>query len=69
MEPTPDPSPKSDRVQITAAETVGVEGRGSFYEATGALRDMVRSPFHAAFDGDDGAARRLRRGRYSFKEG
>jgi glucose-6-phosphate 1-dehydrogenase len=28
-------------VQITAAETVGVEGRGSFYEATGALRDMV----------------------------
>ena len=30
-----------DHVQITAAETVGVEGRGSFYEATGALRDMV----------------------------
>ncbi len=30
-----------DHVQITVAETVGVEGRGSFYEATGALRDMV----------------------------
>lgn len=30
-----------DHVQITAAETVGVELRGSFYEATGALRDMV----------------------------
>ena len=30
-----------DHVQITAAETVGVEGRGSFYETTGALRDMV----------------------------
>ena len=30
-----------DHVQITAAETVGVEGRGSFYEANGALRDMV----------------------------
>jgi glucose-6-phosphate 1-dehydrogenase len=30
-----------DHVQITAAETVGVEGRGRFYEATGALRDMV----------------------------
>ena len=30
-----------DHVQITAAETVGVEARGSFYEATGALRDMV----------------------------
>jgi glucose-6-phosphate 1-dehydrogenase len=30
-----------DHVQITAAETVGVEHRGKFYEATGALRDMV----------------------------
>src|ERR1700733_12927676 len=30
-----------DHVQITAAETVGVELRGKFYEKTGALRDMV----------------------------
>ena len=30
-----------DHVQITAAETVGVEHRGGFYEKTGALRDMV----------------------------
>lgn len=30
-----------DHVQITAAETVGVERRGTFYEVTGALRDMV----------------------------
>src|SRR5258708_6353760 len=30
-----------DHVQISAAETVGVEGRGKFYEKTGALRDMV----------------------------
>jgi glucose-6-phosphate 1-dehydrogenase len=30
-----------EHVQITAAETVGVERRGNFYEATGALRDMV----------------------------
>ncbi len=30
-----------DHVQITAAETVGVEARGAFYEPTGALRDMV----------------------------
>ncbi len=30
-----------DSVQITAAETVGVESRGKFYEPTGALRDMV----------------------------
>jgi glucose-6-phosphate 1-dehydrogenase len=34
-----------DQVQITMAETVGVEARGGFYEATGALRDMV--PNHA----------------------
>lgn len=30
-----------DHVQITAAETVTVEQRGKFYDATGALRDMV----------------------------
>src|SRR5215470_358442 len=30
-----------DHIQITAAETVGVERRGKFYEGTGALRDMV----------------------------
>jgi glucose-6-phosphate 1-dehydrogenase len=30
-----------DHVQITVAETVGVEERGKFYEGTGALRDMV----------------------------
>jgi len=30
-----------DHVQITAAETVGVERRGKFYEKAGALRDMV----------------------------
>ena len=30
-----------DYVEITAAETIGVEQRGAFYEPTGALRDMV----------------------------
>ena len=30
-----------DHVQITVSETIGVEERGKFYEATGALRDMV----------------------------
>ena len=30
-----------DYVEITAAETIGVESRGAFYEPTGALRDMV----------------------------
>src|SRR5690606_22638063 len=30
-------------VQITVAETLGVEGRGPFYDQTGALRDMVQN--------------------------
>ncbi len=30
-----------DHIEVTAAETVGVEQRGAFYEPTGALRDMV----------------------------
>jgi glucose-6-phosphate 1-dehydrogenase len=30
-----------DHVQITVAETVGVEKRAAFYETTGAMRDMV----------------------------
>jgi glucose-6-phosphate 1-dehydrogenase len=32
-----------DQVQITAAETLGVERRGGFYESAGALRDMIQS--------------------------
>lgn len=32
-----------DNVQITIAEQVGVEGRGEFYDRTGALRDMVQN--------------------------
>jgi glucose-6-phosphate 1-dehydrogenase len=32
-----------DHVQITAAETVGMEGRGDYYERSGALRDMVQN--------------------------
>ena len=30
-------------VQITIAESLGVEGRGAFYDQTGALRDMVQN--------------------------
>lgn len=30
-----------DHIQITVAENIGIEGRGNFYEKTGALRDMV----------------------------
>ncbi len=32
-----------DNIQITAAETVGVESRGAYYEEAGALRDMVQN--------------------------
>jgi len=32
-----------DHVQIAVSETVGVAGRGAFYEQAGALRDMVQS--------------------------
>ncbi|MXV44660.1 glucose-6-phosphate dehydrogenase [Saccharibacter sp. 17.LH.SD] len=30
-------------IQITAAETVGVEGRASYYDTSGALRDMIQN--------------------------
>ncbi|HET7340457.1 MAG TPA: glucose-6-phosphate dehydrogenase [Methylomirabilota bacterium] len=30
-------------VQLTVAETVGVEGRGGYYEESGALRDMIQN--------------------------
>ena len=33
----------STHVQITVAETVGVEGRGGYYDETGALRDIVQN--------------------------
>ena len=32
-----------DNIQITAAETVGVEGRGGYYESAGALKDMIQN--------------------------
>ena len=32
-----------DNVQITVAETLGMEGRGSYYDTSGALRDMVQN--------------------------
>ncbi|MEI9900580.1 MAG: hypothetical protein WDN31_11155 [Hyphomicrobium sp.] len=32
-----------DHVQITAAESIGVEGRGGYYEEAGALRDMIQN--------------------------
>jgi glucose-6-phosphate 1-dehydrogenase len=32
-----------DHVELTVAEDIGIEGRGKFYERTGALRDMVQT--------------------------
>ena len=32
-----------DHVQITNAETVGVEGRGGYYEKSGVVRDMIQN--------------------------
>ncbi len=32
-----------DHIQITASETLGVEGRGGYYDHAGALRDMVQN--------------------------
>ncbi|MBF0891308.1 glucose-6-phosphate dehydrogenase [Gluconobacter sp. LMG 1744] len=32
-----------ESVQITAAETVGVEGRAAYYDTSGALRDMIQN--------------------------
>ncbi|MCH8007319.1 MAG: glucose-6-phosphate dehydrogenase [Chloroflexi bacterium] len=32
-----------DHVQFTVAESIGIEGRGAFYEETGALRDIIQN--------------------------
>jgi glucose-6-phosphate 1-dehydrogenase len=32
-----------DHVEITAAESIGIEGRGAFYEATGVVRDVIQN--------------------------
>jgi glucose-6-phosphate 1-dehydrogenase len=32
-----------DHIQITVAETVGVDGRGGYYDDSGAMRDMVQN--------------------------
>lgn len=32
-----------NHVQITAAESIGVEGRGAYYQEAGALRDMIQN--------------------------
>jgi glucose-6-phosphate 1-dehydrogenase len=32
-----------DHVEITGAESIGIEGRGAFYEATGVVRDVIQN--------------------------
>jgi glucose-6-phosphate 1-dehydrogenase len=32
-----------DHIEITAAESIGIEGRGPFYEQAGALRDVIQN--------------------------
>ena len=32
-----------EHVQVTVAESIGIEGRGPFYEETGAVRDMIQN--------------------------
>lgn len=59
-----------EKVTVVATETLGVEGRGQFYEQTGALRDFVQGHLMqllslvlmdpASFTIDQLAARRLR---------
>ena len=59
-----------DHVQITVAEGVGVEERGKFYDATGALRDMVPNHLFQLLDAyRDGAAHLFRRRSRPPREG
>lgn len=60
-----------DEIEIVVAEQIGIEGRASFYEGLGALRDMIQShalqlaaltlmePCHDLFDFDEIPAHRL----------
>ena len=59
-----------DQVQITVAESLGVEDRGAYYEEAGALRDMVQSHMlQLLCRRRDGAARALQRRRPPRREG
>ena len=49
-------------VQVTMSETIGVEGRGSFYDGVGALRDVLQNHLlQVVCAAGDGAAGRARR--------
>ena len=38
-----------DHVQITSAESLGIEGRGGYYDQAGALRDMIQNHLFQVF--------------------
>ena len=51
-----------DHIEITASETLGVEGRAGYYETSGALREHGAEPSHPTADARlHGAADRSRR--------
>ena len=54
-----------DHIQITVAESMGVENRGAFYEETGAARDILQNHLLqlVSLVGDGAAGRRSRRTR------
>ena len=59
-----------DHVQITVAESIGIENRGAFYEETGAVaRRPPEPPAPARQPGRDGAAGDVRGGRPARREG
>src|SRR5205085_5260330 len=58
-------------VQITMAETFGIEGRGAFYDQTGAIRDVIQNHLFqvlanvameppARFDSESGRAEKVK---------
>ena len=54
-----------ESVQITMAETLGIAGRGRFYDATGAIRDVIQNHMlevvaSLAMDAPSGGAERIR---------
>jgi glucose-6-phosphate 1-dehydrogenase len=44
------------QVQITAAESIGVEGRGAYYQEAGALRDMIQNHLLQVCHGGNGTS-------------
>ena len=59
-----------DHVQITVAESIGIEGRAGYYEQAGAIRDIFQNHLlQLRRDHRDGAADRLHRRLGAQREG